>query len=470
MANFIFWALIVTVGLAPLPLASNRPWGWGLMGLSIGLQLVLFALAAFFGRDVIQLNFRRYAAALVGFAVLILWCLVQQSVLTPAAWHTPIWAEAGRLLALKLESSIAIAPGAARETVLRLLTYAGIFFLALHLGRDRDRARRVLWSLALAGLAYAVYGLIMFLGHFETVLWYEKWAYRGSLTSTFVNRNSFASYCGLTLIATLALLLDETEGSLRHGLFNRTGFLHFIDNTALGPFVLMVTAVVIATALLFTQSRGGFASTAVGVLALALAFRRARRKQEEAGRVPIFALAVVIAGLVLVSFSGSNLMGRLGDAAGNETGRGAVYAMTLEAIANHPLLGVGLGGFRDIFAIYRDSSLDDQLGIFDRAHNTYLELALELGLPALTLLLAILAGIVVVCARGLLTRRHDIAYPAAGLGATALFALHSAVDFSLQIPAIAAAYALLMGTAYAQSFSMRRHGQRHREPEEPSGE
>jgi O-antigen ligase len=171
-------------------------------------------------------------------------------------------------------------------------------------------------------------------------------------------------------------------------------------------------------------------------------------------------LALVIVAVVLLSFSGSGLTSRMSDYAGNETGRGIIYALTLQAIRDHPLLGVGLGGFHDIFQMYRDSRLDYEVATFDRAHNTYLELALEIGLPAFLVMLAILVGIVAVCVRGLLTRQRDVVYPAAGIAASALLALHSAVDFSLQIPAISVAYALLMGAAYAQSFSTRGSGER----------
>jgi len=455
MANVLFWALLVTVGLAPFPLASNRPWAWGLLGVSVGLQLVAFALGSLFGKGLVQLEWRRYGALLIAFTAFILWAFVQLAGWTPAAWHNPLWSEASAVLGGPLKGAIAVDPGAARETILRLLTYAGVFFLAVHLCRARERAELALWSLAVAGVIYAVYGLIMELGHFELVLWYEKWAYRGSLTSTFVNRNSFAAYCGLALIATLALLYHVSDKSLRYGIFSRFGLLHFVETAAIGPYLLLVSAVVIATALLFTQSRGGFVATIVGLVTLVVAMYLTRRQRAIGGRLPITLLALLVAAAVLLSFSGSDLLGRMSDYAGNETGRGAIYALTLQAIGDHPLLGIGLGGFHDIFQMYRDSRLDFEVATFDRAHNTYLELALEAGIPAFLVMLGILIAIVVVSARGLITRQRDVVYPAAGIGASALLALHSAVDFSLQIPAIAVAYALLMGVAYAQSFSTR---------------
>jgi len=50
-------------------------------------------------------------------------------------------------------------------------------------------------------------------------------------------------------------------------------------------------------------------------------------------------------------------------------------------------------------------------------------------------------------------RRRDWLYPAIGVAATILVAIHSFVDFSLQIPAVAFVYATIMGVAVAQAFS-----------------
>jgi O-antigen ligase len=456
MANSLFWALIATVALAPLPFASNRPWAWGLLGLFVGVQLVAFSVAALFNRELIQLSWRRYALAMLGFAVLVVWFVLQESALSPRAWHNPLWRDAEALLNRPLAGAVAVDPGAARETVLRLLAYAGIFVLSIQLCRSRERARLALWSLALAGTAYAIYGLATYLGGYDKILWYDKIAYRDSLTSTFVNRNSFAAYCGLTLIAALAMLHKESEEGMRYGLFSRMGLVHFIESVSLGPFVLIVSAFVIATALLFTKSRGGFFATGVGVITLAVAIRLAHRRRHSTGGMPIFLLSILAAALVLVSFSGEALLGRLSDFAGREAGRGAMYAGTLRAIADHPLTGIGLGGFHHIFPMYRDSRLDGLHATVDRAHNTYLELALEIGPPAFLLMVAILGGIAIVCARGLLVRQRDLVYPAAGVSVLALMAFHSLIDFSLQMPAVAAAFSLLVGTAYAQSFSTAR--------------
>jgi len=54
--------------------------------------------------------------------------------------------------------------------------------------------------------------------------------------------------------------------------------------------------------------------------------------------------------------------------------------------------------------------------------------------------------------------RAGLAAGLCGLAATALVACHALVDFSLQIPAVAAWFATLLGLGYAQSWSSARGG------------
>ena len=81
-----------------------------------------------------------------------------------------------------------------------------------------------------------------------------------------------------------------------------------------------------------------------------------------------------------------------------------------------------------------------------------MESALELGIPAAIALILAVGTTAFYCLIGIRRRRRDVIYPAVGLAATVLVAVHSLVDFSLQIPAVAVTYSLLMGVACAQSW------------------
>lgn len=52
-------------------------------------------------------------------------------------------------------------------------------------------------------------------------------------------------------------------------------------------------------------------------------------------------------------------------------------------------------------------------------------------------------------------RRKNRIYPLVGIGTTMLVGAHSSMDFSLQIPAVALTYSVLLGITLAQSFSSR---------------
>jgi O-antigen ligase len=218
---------------------------------------------------------------------------------------------------------------------------------------------------------------------------------------------------------------------------------------------LFVAMLVITTALLLTESRAGVLSALLGLLVLALTALRGRTIA--ARQAVALSLLLLLAGVAVFSMSGDNLAERLAQSEvrkATDRGRGPVYAIVVRALGDAPLLGTGYGSFRDVFPLYRDASFED-LRVWDKAHSTYLENALELGIPAA----AALCGAVLSCARccwlGIRQRRRNRIYPAIGVATTALVAVHSAVDFSLQIPAVSVTYAFILGIACAQSFSTR---------------
>src|SRR5262249_48999557 len=116
-----------------------------------------------------------------------------------------------------------------------------------------------------------------------------------------------------------------------------------------------------------------------------------------------------------------------------------------------PWLGHGFGTFEEAFPLYRDDRLDSRR-FWDKAQNTYLETALDMGIPATLCLLIGLGGIDVQCFMGLSRRRRERRiFPAIGLSATALVGLHSLYDFSMQIPAVATTFAFIIAMALTES-------------------
>ena len=285
-------------------------------------------------------------------------------------------------------------------------------------------------------------------------------AYRDSVTSTFINRNSYATYAALGLLCALALMFSEwrrLRAAARHPMAlagarplagaPRNGGA---PGSELRLGLLSIGAAVLAAALLLTGSRGGFyglAATLAIVVAL-LALAGLLRGWRLFGVIGLGALA----GAALLLATGGGLSGRLDRGAANiESSRGALFAPTVEAIRQRPMTGYGPGSFQGVFEAVNDGTLYRQGYYIDKAHNTYLELALEAGIPAALAMVAAIFAIAALCLVALL-RRRAVRFALAGLGASIMVAIHALVDFSLQMPAVAVTYAAVLGVCAAQSL------------------
>lgn len=434
-----FWCFAVVLLLAPLPLGANRPWSAALLALLIALLCLTSPSAQMGGHELAAWPVQRIAGPALLFSAVVAWALLQAGDWLPAAWAHPLWAEAAAGLGPMVPAVVprlALAPEAAATGVMRWLAYAGVFWLALQHGRSHRRARLLVESLALAGGVYAVYGLVVYFAGRETILGMPKWAYLGDLTATFVNRNSYAAYAGLGLLCAAAAIhrrLDDTRGDLA------TPAAHLRRTTVW----FLVAAGVIAVALPLSGSRAGLAVSVGGLGVLVAALGLGRLAPEDRPRVALRAAVVVL--LLTGLFAG--LVFWLGPGAEGAEDRLRIYRIALGMIERRPLTGIGLGGFGPQFAIDRPVAVSQ---LWTEAHNGYLELVVELGLPAAAMFVAALAWLAACCLRGVLVRRRDVMFPALGLAASVLLGAHALVDFSPQIPAIAATWAALLGLGLAQ--------------------
>ncbi len=451
MTRVVFIGLLAVVALAPLPFASNRPWSWGLLSLAVGVLTVLWAVAAVRDREAIGAPWRRIWPFVVIFAAIVGWIVAQAGTWTPEAWHHPLWRQAAKALGEPLAGSVSIDREQTLVALMRLLAYAGVFWLAMQLGRSPDRARTMIWIVALAGFVYSVYGLVIEFTGSNTILWYQRWAYADSLTSTFVNRNAFATYAGLSLVTVLGLLLDEIRrGS--GGEFDAPPGLRWLLEGLPGRLgALGLMALVTGSTLLLTHSRGGLLSSLIGIAVLVAGFVAV------GGNRPVIAVSIAAGAalfvVAVVGLSGDVVLSRFDRAYDDAVERSEVYSLVWKAILDEPWLGTGYGTFESAFPLIRDASIDTEF-IYDKAHNSYLEFAYETGVPAFALMMGLLGALTALCVRGLWRRSHHRVFPSIGVAAAALVATHALFDFGIQMPAVAVTFCLLLGTACAQSWPM----------------
>lgn len=449
MQRLVLVLFLAFVVLAPLPLGSNRPLPAFALASGLALVLLLWSAAAFRDRSLVSIPPARSLWFATPFLLYLAWAWL----LTVPGFGTPhpFWLMSEETFGAELPVRAALAPTAAGATLVNVMGYGAAFWLALHLGRRSQNARIMVIVLAIAMAAYALYGLVMLLGGFDMILWFDRWVYQDFVTSTFVNRNNYATYAGIGLVLVLGLFVEQLHAAARLAVGDwRAALVAMLDESGAAIWLLLTAILTIAVALLLTGSRAGVASTIVGgaVLLSALGIARGTR-----ARTWLLALLFVTgASVALVSMSGAQLLDRLVDLEENAASRIEIQQLALEQIAERPIFGHGPGSFPAVFEFARSETFDDDDLSFERVHNTYLEVALESGLPGLVLLIAAPVIGFFVCLRGVFRRRDAYVYPAVALGASALVAVHSIVDFGLQIPGVAVTYFTLLGIGVAQSW------------------
>jgi O-antigen ligase len=119
-----------------------------------------------------------------------------------------------------------------------------------------------------------------------------------------------------------------------------------------------------------------------------------------------------------------------------------VWSSTWTAIKDFWLTGSGLGSFLNIFHLY--SPLSIQGGIYDHAHNDYLEFFLETGLIGVLFLLGFVSLMIYAVAKQPLQGRDSV-LRAAALSSVFTMAVHSFFDFNLHILSNMLVFACVLG-------------------------
>lgn len=449
----LFFALIIALAWAPLWLGSNRPLAWGVNAI-VFPSLVLVYEVLLFVRDrrhPIGIKFLAVPAGLFG--AVVVWIFIQMSILTPAPLQHPIWAMTADVLERPVDGSISVNRDLTALALLRLLTAASALWISIQLCYKAERAHFIIRAIGVIVAAYAAYGLLSYALFSSAIFWFNVPDDANFVRSTFVNHNSFATYAGFGLVATTGTVLrlyrqavPENSGSFVHRLSV------FIEATGRRGWFLLGTGFVTLVSLLASGSRAGITATVFGLFVLfVMTFaRRARGAGERIEAIVFVAVAVIACFL----FFGDVFVGRLASNGFTDVSRLSVYLITLQSILDAPFIGFGYGTFADVFPMYRDRSIS-VAGVWDKAHDTYLEVFQGLGLIFGTMLLAALAYLVYRCVIGASKRRQSATPAIVASAAALLAAVHALVDFSLQMQAVTLTLMTLIGAGFAQSMSSR---------------
>lgn len=250
------------------------------------------------------------------------------------------------------------------------------------------------------------------------------WAHRAS--GPFVNPNHLCAFLILGLCLAFGLLGSRLPRSQRA--------------IAAGCAILQLVGIVA------TRSRAGIVATLVGA-GIALLVLGSGNRRRAIGMA--LGLLVLVGGLALSD--SETLRGRFANIETERSmGLGArieTWTIALGRIRATPILGEGLGSFD----LQSQSRIDPERLRWTRpgaAHNDYLELAGDLGLPATGLALIALAILLLAALRVTRAARGTTRGIQAGaLGGLAGVLAHSAVDFPLHQPGVALLSVLALAIA-----------------------
>jgi len=461
-----FYGLLLLLLWLPLPWGSHRPWAEHLLVLWAAVLLALTCLARVVAAAPEPLPLRyRWITAL--WLCWLLWIALQTATLAPqrlAAWSPQAAALHAAVAPLGVApplDTLSVMPGATLDELLLSLGYFALYLVAALTCRGRERRRQVAAVLVFSGLLQAVYGSLMTLSGAELGFLAKKAYYLGFATGTFVNRNHLAAYLELTSAVGLGLILAELRagagGSWRLRL---SGWIELAFSTKARVRIAMAMMVV---GLVLTRSRMGNTAFFIALCVTGLAYIALRERQLLLRATLLFASLLLVDTLIVSHWFGlDQVVQRIEATRLEQEERPLIYQTLPRMLPPYRATGAGLGSFAQAFMPYRPAQVH---AYYDHAHNDYMEFLVETGIPGLGLLL-LLAGVHLLHALRVAWKRRDRLPQGICVGfvmASLALAIHATVEFSFQIPAVAASYIVLMGLV----LSCSQRGDRRTSPDAP---
>jgi O-antigen ligase len=321
---------------------------------------------------------------------------------------------------------ISMTPDRTIAALLSLLPPLATFLLAIR--ADLVARQHTLVVLIAAILASIIFGVMQVVAGFHSDLYLYEGTSRGGATAFFANRNHLATLCLMGMPFATALLVQAKPSSSRSA---RTGQLVL----AAGALAFL------GVGALVVQSLAGWLLLLPTLLGCLLIFRFGRRgtRLQWLAAIGGAALAVALLAALFAPFTAVDIDRTVGELQPLE--RQQIMRNTARAIGDHLPMGAGFGSFQQIYPRYEDR---EQItpGYANRAHNDYLELALEGGLPGVALLGALMWWWVRQSVRAWSGTAKAGHFARAASIAILILLAHSLVDYPVRTAAIACVAAL----------------------------
>jgi len=268
-----------------------------------------------------------------------------------------------------------VSPGQTTRSLVLFMTYAAVYALVVNLVRRRRDLDRLVRILLLAGGVLAFLSLVDYLSREPWVFHWRQGPPGRRLTGPFANPDHWASW--LLMLACLGVgylaalkSLRRVPGAAATDLLRSPAAREGMLRRSLPAFgvALMTLAAVL------TLSRGALLAGLAAGLLLLLGLGRVRGARWSLSLAA--ALGAMILGYLL--WIGIDpLLARFGTADHME--RWVQWWSSVPMLASFPMLGVGLGAYKDIYFRFQPAALLPGRVYFPYAHSDLLQLAIETG-------------------------------------------------------------------------------------------
>ena len=459
ISRFLYLATLV---FAPLAFGSVESWAFFFLTLLTGAAIGFYLL-----------HTRRHAApiyrvpcmlplALLGLFILFQIIPLPQAVLS---FLSPNAAQ------LRNETIGILLPGRAWPLTLNLhatlfelcrwLLWVGFYWISVQLLSDKAMLRRTLLFLAFFAGIFAFSSILQYIFTDNRALWFRYISMPSiRVIGSYINRNHYAGLMAMLFGPTLGLLLalrpPRQFGTMREkilGLFEEKETPLFI--------LLLLSASIMVMSVFISLSRGGMISLCISSLFFLL-MASGKKFSGRHTKIKITAAMLLCAVLMALTWVGwETIDNRFSTIYAADDimriSRLRYWGVCLAGGLDFLTTGVGFGAFEVAGPIYQTYYLG---AILDHAHNDYLELLIEGGIPGVLLFFVFFLCLFQIVQKTLKKRKesYSILICIGAITGIVAILLHSFTDFNLHIPANALYLAFLCGLAVAAAHTrLREH-------------
>ncbi len=361
LSGFCFFLLCAMPIFSVIAFGANDTWALGVLSICSCFLLIFWLADAFFKKNLrLEISSTQIPfLGLIGIGLIQLLPLRRADV-------------SADLLSIPAVNSLSLAPYQTRLFVVQLIIYFIFFAAALTFINSRKRLQKTILTVIIFGSMMAFFGMLQRLANAEAIYGFRSPG-QGVPFASFINQHHFAAFMEMTIGLTLAVFFGKSMGGDRR-------------------ILLLIAAVLMGLAVVFTGSRGGMLSL-VGVVVFVIISNILGKQKDadvEASENSNYhrnfalvagglALIVGLFGAVILLGGDASLMRGIGLQFGQpdiSNGRTQFWQVALKIFFDYPILGAGLDSFGTAYTHY-----DPWNGIYrlEQAHNDYLQILADAG-------------------------------------------------------------------------------------------